>query len=127
MTENRLSNALLPFLNKKPRDTSELGNIVSRQSHSIGAGDGGNLAMLQRIDQQSNPCRPDPHAVFPSRHPRPEKWARETGLARGDWMVEVNGKPAKALIKGPFESMIDARLSTSVYLAKARGVAHAVK
>jgi len=31
------------------------------------------------------------------------------------------------LIRGPFESMISARLSTNLYLAKARGVAHAVK
>jgi len=73
VTENRLSNALLPVLNKKPRDTSELGDIFIRQSHSIGPSDGGNLVMPQRIDQQSNPCRPDPHAVIPSRHPRPEK------------------------------------------------------
>ena len=36
------------FLNKKSRDTSELGNIVSRQSHSIGASDGGNLAMREK-------------------------------------------------------------------------------
>ena len=71
--DNRLSNALLPVLNKKPRDTSQLGNTVSRQSHSIGTSDTDNLAMPQRIVQQSNPCRPDPHAVIPSRRPRPEK------------------------------------------------------
>ena len=70
MTGNRLSNALLPVPNKKPRDASELGNVVRHQSHSIGASDGGNLAMPQRIDRQSNPCRPDSQAPVSYEIPR---------------------------------------------------------